>query len=504
LPDSIKRKYDKINAGIIDGLSELRGSWRKDAKDNLDEIIALRKEIQQLQKEKKVAESQLANNYPSFFDLIRPAAEPLSELQERLRAINGSFVHYFVGENTTIIMVIRPDGVHNKIINVGNTFLEMLVEQMSPLFSQSNSNFTVTDESGELPFRLDVASQLYQVIFEPIKDLIPPQSSIIISPDKALNRFPFESLVTNPEELTDDYDYAHAKFLIEEYKISYVPYGRMLDWPTFRKRSSKKTFLAFANPRLSVTGSEPSGNVQNNHDSDGRIGLNLKLEPSKFSEYEAAQIAKTIGRWSTKIYSESKATKARFLQESSKYQLLHLSLPGILDDSQPLYSKLYFSNQNDLDEVLETHELFNLRLNADLVVLSDMGREPKTLKIGESLNSLVHGFLYSGVPSIVTSLWNVHEKESSNLLVSFYSNLKLGLNKSEALQQAKVQYLKTGNRNPYYWASYLLFGNTDPINFQAQNFNYLLLITILAVILLTGIVGWKLFESKREGKSQPN
>ncbi|MFQ5824298.1 MAG: CHAT domain-containing protein [bacterium] len=494
LPDSIKWKYDKINTRIIDRWLELRESWRKDAGDNLDLVMSIKNEIQQLQAQKKAVILELAENYPRYFTLVHPEGESLSNLQKMLKPIDGSFIHYLVGENATFILLARPDSIYYKFINVGSSVLERLVEQMSPLFSQRNSDYADTNNSEIEAFRLDVAAQLYQVIFEPIVDLIPPQSPVIISPDDVLNRFPFECLVTNQNELTGDYDYAHAKFLVEDYKISYVPYAKMLNWRFFRKRRAKKSFLAFANPSWNL---EEMESLRNNN-SNGKIYFNLNLKPSKISEYEAAQIVEIIGKRKAKIFSGQSATKTRFLQESSKYQIIHLALPGILDDRQSLYSKLYFSNQKGLNEFLTTYELFNLKLNADLVIISDLGRESKTLNMGESVKGLVHGFIYSGVPSVVTNLWKGHKIESSDLVVNFYSNLKLGMNKSAALQQAKVQYLKTENRNPYYWALYVLNGNLESIKFNAQNIDNLFLITILGLLLLTGLGVWQFMKFKKE------
>ncbi|MFQ5865334.1 MAG: CHAT domain-containing protein [bacterium] len=497
IPDSLIWKHNKINTRISDHWSELRESWRKDARDNLDTLMTIKHEIQQLHAQKKAALLELAENYPRYFNLAYPEGESLSNLQDALRPMNGSFLHYLTGEEATIIIIVRPDTIHSKLVNVGSKFLTVLVEQISPLFTPSNSGFMESAESGEPLFRLDVAGRLYQLIFEPIKDLIPTQSPLIISPDNVLNRFPFECLVTNLNELRDEFDYALAHFLVEKYTVSYVPYAKMLNWPTFRKRRSKKPLVAFVNSSFYLAGAEPHRNSQNNNDSTGETNDNSRLTTSTLSDYESAQISQIFGKRKAKIYSGPNATKARFLQESPKYLNIHLALPGLLDDRQSLYSTLYFSNQSGL----KTYELFNLKLNADLVTLSDLRREPRALNMGESLSGLVQGFIYSGVPSVVTNLWKTRQKESLVLLDNFYFNLRLGMTKGEALQHAKVQYLNTGNRNPYYWASLVLHGNPAPMNTNTQVMNNLFLLTIFGLIILVGLAVWQIIKIKNEKRS---
>jgi CHAT domain-containing protein len=111
------------------------------------------------------------------------------------------------------------------------------------------------------------------------------------------------------------------------------------------------------------------------------------------------------------------------------------------------------------DGLLETREIFNLKLSADLAVLSacqtGMGKEVT----GEGLVGLTRAFFYAGVPSLVVSLWNVVDGSTPGLMLDFYRNQDRLHNKAKALQAAKLTMIARGTfAHPSYWAPFILLG----------------------------------------------
>jgi CHAT domain-containing protein len=106
------------------------------------------------------------------------------------------------------------------------------------------------------------------------------------------------------------------------------------------------------------------------------------------------------------------------------------------------------------------HEVFNLKLPAELVVLSacqtGLGKEVR----GEGLVGLTRGFMYAGAPRVVVSLWSVSDEGTAELMTSFYRGLlKEGKRPAEALQAAQVSMLKEQKfASPFYWAAFTLQG----------------------------------------------
>jgi CHAT domain-containing protein len=135
-----------------------------------------------------------------------------------------------------------------------------------------------------------------------------------------------------------------------------------------------------------------------------------------------------------------------------------------VDESQPMYSLIAFAQNEDPKEdgFLHTYEVFNLKLNADLVTLSACETGLGKLSRGEGLIGLTRGFIYAGAPSVLVSLWSVDESTAA-LMKIFYQNLKSGMSKAEALRRAKLKLIDTQENgfsfaHPFLWAPFVLVG----------------------------------------------
>jgi CHAT domain-containing protein len=149
----------------------------------------------------------------------------------------------------------------------------------------------------------------------------------------------------------------------------------------------------------------------------------------------------------------------------AQYRILHFATHGLLDSAHPELSGVVLSLVDPdgcpRDGFLRLHEIYNLKLPADLVVLSacqtGLGKEIR----GEGLVGLTRGFMYAGAKSVVASLWKIDDRATAALMKRFYEGM-LGaarLTSAEALRKAQIEMWKTGNWNhPYYWAAFVLQG----------------------------------------------
>ncbi|HVR97065.1 MAG TPA: CHAT domain-containing protein, partial [Thermoanaerobaculia bacterium] len=149
----------------------------------------------------------------------------------------------------------------------------------------------------------------------------------------------------------------------------------------------------------------------------------------------------------------------------SRYRIVHFATHGVLDTQHPALSGLVLSQMDARgqaqDGYLRLHDIYRLRLNADLVVLS--GCETalgKTLR-GEGIVGLTRGFFYAGTSQVLASLWPVRDRATAELMRRFYHALfREGLGPSAALRQAQLSLSKERAwRNPYFWASFTLQGD---------------------------------------------
>ena len=148
----------------------------------------------------------------------------------------------------------------------------------------------------------------------------------------------------------------------------------------------------------------------------------------------------------------------------SQYRIVHLATHGFLDTERPELSALLLSlideQGNTQDGFLRAHEVYNLNLPVELVVLSacetGLGKEIK----GEGLVGLTRGFMYAGAARVVVSLWSVSDKATAELMTRFYRKMLAdGQRPAAALRAAQVEMWKEQRyQAPYYWAAFVLQG----------------------------------------------
>jgi len=139
-------------------------------------------------------------------------------------------------------------------------------------------------------------------------------------------------------------------------------------------------------------------------------------------------------------------------------------------DDEPLYSHLAFTNVETADTIednkLYAYEIYNLKLNAQMAVLSSCSSGFGEMKKGEGMMSLARGFIYAGCPSIIMTLWQVSDQSSSELMTSFYKYLKKGKSKQESMRLSKIDYINASDdltSNPYFWSGIVVLGDGSPI-----------------------------------------
>ncbi len=184
-----------------------------------------------------------------------------------------------------------------------------------------------------------------------------------------------------------------------------------------------------------------------------------------WAEKEVTSISKMLNG---EIYCYRQATEEVFKNKAPKAGILHIATHAVVNDANPLFSKLIFAPDpaSGEDGYVNTYELYNMKLRARLVVLSACNTGYGKLVRGEGMMSLARGFMYAGCPSIIMSLWPVDDQSTSILMRNFYGYIKEGQKKDEALRNAKLKFLKSSDEvksNPFYWSGMIFVGDTNPI-----------------------------------------
>lgn len=289
-----------------------------------------------------------------------------------------------------------------------------------------------------------VAYELYQQLWEPV-GLIGQFKKVKVIPSGFISYLPFEMLLSKP---SNDQSNKLKPWLIQQYQISYAYSGSFLMNNPVQRHKRAPLALSIAPDFLT----NQAGQLQ-------------ALAGAK----EESDVLKHLFAGASLVGQE--ATESKFKELSGNFSVIHLATHALLDDINPMHSRLVFSQGRDSlnDGYLYNYELYNMDLKADLVTLSACNTGIGTMVEGEGIISLARGFAFAGSPSIVMSLWPAADKVTADLMKSFYENLKFGLDKDEALRLAKIQFLQEQNNlvgHPYYWGSFILMGQTDPIRIK--------------------------------------
>jgi hypothetical protein len=184
-----------------------------------------------------------------------------------------------------------------------------------------------------------------------------------------------------------------------------------------------------------------------------------------FSREEADAISSFARTGDVFTAVDFKATRARIVSGAlSGYRIVHLATHGVIDSERPALSSLILSlidqrggRQNGY---LRLADIYNLRLDAELVVLSAcqtaLGKDIR----GEGLVGLTRAFIYAGAPRVVASLWQVSDLATAELMKKFYRGmLRQHLRPAAALRAAQVEMAQDPRwASPYYWAGFVLQG----------------------------------------------
>jgi CHAT domain-containing protein len=205
--------------------------------------------------------------------------------------------------------------------------------------------------------------------------------------------------------------------------------------------------------------------AEKSDDKQGASTRRLIIPRLPFTRQEATRLLALAPKDSSFGAMDFQANRETVLKgDLGQYRYVHFATHGVMDSERPGLSSLVLSmvdaQGKAQDGFLRANDIYNLKLPAELVVLSacqtGLGKEIK----GEGLVGLTRGFMYAGAARVVVSLWNVNDKATSELMTKFYEKmLKQGARPAAALRAAQVEMWKQKQwRSPYYWAAFTMQG----------------------------------------------
>ena len=432
---AFKQNRKLLNSGIPDSIFNKETVYRNqlvDARKNKD-----KQQILEANNQLEKYYNELKENYPKVFKYIYSDFD-VTSLQKNLDE-NSIIFRYKKINDLLYVFKINKNSVSVEQIKFGEPEKKMIENYIKALRDKKEDKTEAT--------------LIYKLLFPfSLKD----KKSIVIIPDDILHHLPFETLVRKD------------RYLVSDFNINYSAYLVFLNKNTANTQTN--TIHLYSPLYNSLSTETTRKTIQ-------------KLDGAK-KEVEA--ISKLF---KSKAFMHKEATKTKFLNQVTTADILHLAMHAKINNENPELSHFLFSSLET--DKLYLEELYGLQVKAKLAVLSACNTGTSFFNNYSGSVSLQRAFTLAGVPSTVSSLWEVPDEATKTIMVNFYKHLKEGLSKPEALQKAKIDYIKNTNdinfTAPYYWAGFVVSGDETAIILKENSYWLYRVLLILAIILVVSI-----------------
>lgn len=438
-------------------------------KGNPTEIETLNKEISALEDEYEQAQSAMRKSNPAYAALMQPQPLGLKEIQQLLDP-NTALLEYSLGDERSYLWVLTQNSLktyelpkREQIETTAKDVYDSLIARtvVKPVESPAQRQARIAQADAQFD---RAAADLGRMILAPAVAEFGTKRLIVIA-DGALQYVPFAALSLN-----------NHRPLVVEHEIVSLPSASSLAIQRqglANRKPAPKGIAVIADPVFSISDSRLKSGTQATATSDTRIIEHLAAGPAgqlsirrlPFTRQEADQILSVAPPGANFKAVDFRANRSLATSgELSQYRYIHFATHGYLDTARSGLSAIVLSMVDEQgkpqDGFLRTHDIYNLKLPAELVVLSacetGLGKEIK----GEGLEGLTRAFLYAGARRVVVSLWNVNDRATAALMQNFYTGMLRG-NKSPAaaLRAAQLRMLQTRQwQSPYFWAPFIMQG----------------------------------------------
>lgn len=373
--------------------------------------------------------SDLATYDPEYVFLRRREALSYAQIKQLLadkRSSSNSptpiaLIEYFVGTENIYIFVIDAEGhLHIEKAPHGDQRFNLLLEN----YTREVLHYKPDD------FAMNTWQELGVYLLDPVAKYLQAGDHLYMVPHSVLHFLPLHALKVNGD------------ILIRQHTVSYTPSASALKFLLHKGSDHLDNCIAFG---VGL-------------DDDDERDLPLLPPDQQARKHSMRTMFEREAREISDLFSGQCLTGAQVTQKDVRQgcvgqDLIYFSCHGHLDNQDPLESglKLY-------DGMLTTRQIFNLKLNAELVVLSACETGLNWRHTGDDLIGLTRAFLYAGAASLLVSLWPVESTSTREFMVDFLQQLRKGSDKATALQQAQLHQIEK-YPDPFYWAPFILVGD---------------------------------------------
>lgn len=475
LPENILAFERDLKTDISFYQSQIRD--KKSQKEGFDTLQVTRWENQMFRLNRKHDSLTLSleRDYPKYFELkYSNAISSVAHVQGRLEE-GQALLEYFVGDTVFYTFSLTKKDYEVKAFSMDEKAREQV----------SNFRKSLEDRSAMGQDRFDAFAEqaflLHETYLQPtLDDLGEEINELIIVPDGHLSYVPFDILITRSDTGST---YKTLPYLLKTHTIGYahsatLRFGR----PGVHVDSNQK-MIAFAPEYKNASEGAQRGEAFG--------AFRDQITELKWNRSELERINQHIAG---SLFQGPQAVESTFKKNVKDYAVVHLAMHALVDDQNPMNSRLIFTTDKDSTEdgLLHAYELYNMEIPAQMVVLSACQTGLGQLSKGEGVMSLGRAFSYAGCPSILMSHWSVNDLATSILMDNFYRNLSKGQSKPLALRNAKLEFLEASyppQTHPLFWGSFVVMGDPAPLKLKDdKTWWYWMTLVLLAVLGIVTLV----------------
>jgi CHAT domain-containing protein/tetratricopeptide (TPR) repeat protein len=444
----------------------------KTRKSNPDEIVMLQREISQLEDKYQQVQVAIRKNSPQYAALTQPQPLGLKEIQQQLDP-NTLLLEYSLGDERSYLWVVAQNSLktyelpnRKQIETVAQQVKESLTARSVVKSLETSAQRRTRIEQEDAQFQ-QTATELGRLILAPAASELGTKRLVIVA-DGVLQYVPFGALsIEGRRPLIVDHELVSlpsaSSFAVQRQNLK-------------SRTPASKAVAVIADPVFSIGDARLNGDVRATEVSEqsstriiehltGTANGRLSIPRLPFTRQEADRILAVAPAGSSFEAVDFRANRSIATSgELSKYRYVHFATHGYLDTTRSGLSAIVLSLVDEAgksqDGFLRTHDIYNLKLPAELVVLSacetGLGKDVK----GEGLEGLMRAFMYAGARRVVVSLWNVNDKATAELMQRLYAGmLRRNKTPAAALRAAQIEMLRTAHwQSPYYWAAFVMQG----------------------------------------------
>lgn len=420
-----------------------------EARAKLDELIISLGEIQ----------AGIRKKSPHYAALMQPEPSSLKEIQQSILDKDTLLLEYWLGQEHSFLWVITPTEMSTHELPPRAVIESAARRVYRDLTARNDTapNETLQQKHG----RTDRADDAFRTDASALSDLLLApggprlKKRLLVVSDGALHYIPFAALPA-PRRVGETSPAVPLALTHEIVNLPSASVAVQLEREEEGGTNSPPSLFVAADPVFQSN--DPRVKIE-------RVLTKAGFTRLHFSREEAEQILALVPRNRTRKAVDFDASRATLLKtDLTPYRILHFATHTILDSTHPELSGIVLSMVDQSGQpqegFLRLFEIYNLKLRADLVVLSScetaLGREIG----GEGLLGLTRGFLYAGAERVLASLWSVPDRATSEYMRLFYLNMiQKGKTPAAAMRAAQLALQKNPQwKAPYYWAGFTLQG----------------------------------------------